>query len=119
MRQRHCASIQAAAAVRSAVRQFHVYIMASRTKRLYTGITNNLPQRVSQHREQLVGHTAKYKISQLVFYEPAPDARSAIEREKEIKQWTRAKRVSLVESMNPEWDDLAETWFAGAPPERT
>jgi putative endonuclease len=94
------------------VRQFHVYIMASRTKRLYTGMTSNLPERVSQHRDQRVGHAARYNISRLVFYEPAPDARSAIEREKQIKRSTRAKRIALVESMNPAWDDLSETWFA-------
>jgi putative endonuclease len=90
--------------------------MASQTKRLYTGMTSNSPERVSLHRDQRVGHTARYRISRLVFYEPAPDARSAIEREKEINQWTRAKRVSLVESMNPEWDDLAETRFAPSDP---
>jgi putative endonuclease len=71
---------------------------------------------VAQHRKRRVGHTAKYNITRLAYYEAAPDARSAIEREKEIKRWTRAKRVALIESMNPASDDLAETWFAPEQP---
>jgi putative endonuclease len=98
------------------MRHFHVYIMASHSKRLYTGVTSNLQERVVQHRQRIVGHTAKYNITRLAYHEPAPDVRSAIEREKEIKRWTRAKRVALVESMNPTWDDLAETWFAAEQP---
>ena len=90
--------------------------MASPSKRLYTGVTSNLEERVTQHRQRRVGHSAKYNITRLAYYEPAPDALSAIEREKEIKRWTRAKRVALVESMNPTWDDLAETWFAPEEP---
>jgi len=93
------------------MRQYWVYILASRARTLYTGVTNDLEVRLAQHREGKHGFTAKYRITRLVYYETTNDVMAAIEREKQIKAWTRAKRVALIESVNPTWDDLA-------PPER-
>jgi putative endonuclease len=94
-------------------KRFHVYIMTngSRSHVLYTGITGNLGHRVFQHKNKLVlGFTSRYNLTRLVYYELFiyPDA--AIAREKEIKGWRRSKKIRLVESMNPHWDDLAEQW---------
>jgi len=78
---------------------------------LYTGITGNLPQRVWQHKSKLTsGFTSRYGLTRLVYYERFfyPDA--AIDREKEIKGWRRSKKIKLIESMNPRWDDLAKDW---------
>jgi predicted GIY-YIG superfamily endonuclease len=68
---------------------------------------------MQQHKErQAPGFTARYSIDRLVYVEEAPDARSAIEREKQIKAWTRGKRVALIEAVNLGWTDLSERWFA-------
>ena len=92
---------------------YYVYILASDRGVLYTGVTNDLMGRVWAHRSGLGSlFTAKYKVGRLVFYESTVTARSAIAREKEIKGWTRKKKVALVESVNPKWEDLAEAWFA-------
>jgi len=93
-------------------RYYYVYIMCSRSRNLYTGVTNNLAKRAYQHREGLIpGFTRRYHISRLVYFQTFREIRAAIEREKQIKAWTRAKRVALIESMNPTWADLAEEWF--------
>ena len=95
------------------MRQYHVYIMSNRSRTLYTGVTNDLARRVHQHKNKLVpGFTSKYNITDLVYAEETTDVRAAIGREKQIKGWTRAKKIALIESLNPDWDDLAETWFA-------
>ena len=90
--------------------EFYVYIMANRSKTLYTGMTNNLERRVAEHRAGLSRFTAKYMIKRLVYYEAARDPGSAITREKEIKGWLRGKKIALIEAGNPEWDDLSEAW---------
>ena len=93
-------------------RQFHVYIMTNRSRTLYVGVTSNLLQRVYQHkRKQVEGFTRKYNITQLVYFEVAPDALSAIAREKQIKGWLRSKKLALIDSLNAEWRDLSEGWF--------
>ncbi len=90
-------------------RVYYVYIMASRSRTLYTGMTNDLENRVYQHKQGLVpGFTTRYRVSRLVYYEAFRDVRAAIAREKQIKAWTRAKRVALIESKNPAWHDWAE-----------
>jgi len=92
--------------------QYYVYIMTNRSKTLYTGVTNNLKRRVFEHKHHLVkGFTEKYNITRLVYYEATNDARAAIAREKQIKGWLRRKKIALIESMNPEWKDLAEDWM--------
>ena len=91
---------------------YHVYILASASAVLYTGVTNNLLARVGRHRLKLVpGFTQKYNVTKLVYFEKFGDIREAIAREKEIKAWRREKRVRLIESMNPTWSDLAADWF--------
>jgi putative endonuclease len=94
-------------------KQFLVYIMTNAPKPaiLYTGITGNLLRRVWQHKQKLVpGFTSRYNLTRLVYYERFfyPDA--AIDREKEIKGWRRSKKIKLIESMNPCWEDLAKDW---------
>jgi putative endonuclease len=91
---------------------YWVYIMASRTRVLYVGVTNDLERRVFEHKHRLIrGFTSKYNVHRLVYYEDTNDVVAAIAREKQIKAWTRAKRVTLVESMNKAWQDLAADWF--------
>lgn len=91
------------------MKQYHVYIMASRSGVLYTGITNNLQRRVYEHELKLIdGFTKRYNTTRLVYYEATIDVRAAIERERQIKGWLRSKKVALIESVNPDWADLAE-----------
>ncbi|MGB0036203.1 MAG: GIY-YIG nuclease family protein [Candidatus Acidiferrales bacterium] len=93
-------------------RTFYVYILASRSRTLYTGVTNKLQRRVIEHREGLVhGFTSKYKIQRLVYFEMFADIRLAIQREKEIKAWRREKKVWLIKRENPTWEDLADVLF--------
>jgi putative endonuclease len=89
-----------------------VYILASRSRNLYTGVTNNLHRRLAEHRLGVVpGFTSRYKIFRLVHYEVYGDVRAAIAREKQIKAWRREKRVWLIEGENSTWSDLSEGWF--------
>ena len=91
---------------------YYVYILANkRNTVIYTGVTKDLIRRVYEHRHHLdpSGFTAKYDVTRLVFYEATTDVRAAIEREKQIKSWNRARKNRLVESMNPQWEDLWES----------
>lgn len=82
--------------------------MTNKSRTLYTGVTNDLERRVYEHKEKLVpGFTAKYNITQLVYFEVTQDVRGAIMREKQIKGWLRSKKIALIESVNPEWKDLS------------
>jgi putative endonuclease len=75
-------------------------------------MTNNLESRVHQHKNgEFSGFTAKYQVDGLVYYEETDDVRVAYQREKQIKGWRRSKKIKLIEAMNPEWDDLSETWY--------
>lgn len=93
---------------------YYVYIMTNRHRStLYTGLTNSLEHRVHQHKTKVVkGFTSRYHVDRLVYYEETDDVGAAIAREKQIKGWTRAKKITLIDSFNPRWLDLAETWFA-------
>jgi putative endonuclease len=92
---------------------YYVYIMTNRSKTLYTGVTNNLERRVFEHKQSLKpSFTTHYKIDRLAYYERFGDIRSAIAREKQIKGQLRIKKIALIVSMNPEWRDLSEDWFA-------
>jgi putative endonuclease len=93
------------------MRQFYVYMLASRSRRLYVGVTNNLLVRLAQHRNGECDFTARYRIRRLVYFETTGNVRSAIEREKQIKSWRRAKKVALIAASNPTWDDLASAWL--------
>ncbi len=90
-------------------RTYFVYILASRSRNLYTGVTNNLQRRIVEHREVVVpGFTARYRIFRSVHFELFGDIRHAIAREKEIKAWRRQKKIWLLERHNPTWKDLAQ-----------
>jgi len=89
-------------------RTYHVYILASRSRNLYTGVTGKLHHRMIEHRQGLVpGFTKRYRIFRLVHVEPFGDIHAAIAREKEIKGWRREKKIWLIERDNPAWADLA------------
>lgn len=89
--------------------RYYVYIMSNASRTLYVGMTNDLARRVRQHKQKAVpGFTAKYNVTQLVYFEETSHPQAAIEREKRLKKWKREKKVKLVESMNPAWKDLAE-----------
>jgi putative endonuclease len=91
--------------------RFFVYILASRSRNLYIGVTNSLRERVSQHREATSSSfTARYKINRLVYFERYQYIGNAIAREKELKDWNRARKISLIEAENPTWEDLAADW---------
>ena len=91
---------------------YYVYILASRTKVLYTGVTNNLERRIWEHKKKLVkGFTSKYNVNRLVYYEETDDIAAAIAFEKKIKGWLRSKKIKLIEEQNPNWDDLAAEWY--------
>jgi putative endonuclease len=88
---------------------YHVYIMANASGVLYTGVTNFLERRVRQHKQKLMeGFTKKYGVTRLVYYEPYGQIKSAISREKQIKNWRREKKLALIRSMNPKFRDLSE-----------
>jgi putative endonuclease len=94
----------------------YVYILASeRNGTLYVGVTSDLVRRVWEHREGAVpGFTSKYGVKSLVWFEPHDDIESAIRREKAIKKWRRAWKLSLIEETNPNWRNLYET-LTGSP----
>jgi putative endonuclease len=103
-------------------KQFFVYIMTNAPKPavLYAGITGNLPHRVWQHKNKLTsGFTSRYNLTLLVYYERFFHPDAAINREKEIKGWRRSKKIKLIESMNPKWNDLAKDWGNEYKPDQT
>jgi len=89
-----------------------VYILASKTRRLYVGVTSRLVRRVWQHKAGLVaGFARRYSVDRLVYFETIQEALTAIQREKQIKSYAQVKKLALIASMNPKWEDLAEAWF--------
>ena len=93
------------------MRDYYVYIMSNVSRTLYAGVTNDLERRVWEHKQKLApGFTRKYNLTLLGYFEATPDVLAAIAREKQIKGWTRAKKVSLIESVNPRWLDLSADW---------
>jgi len=91
---------------------FYVYILASRSRVLYTGVTRDLLRRVHQHRHgQVPGFSQEYHVNRLVHFEETSSSRSAFERERQIKGWSRQKKLRLIESKNAGWLDLAVDWF--------
>jgi len=93
-------------------RTYYVYLLASKSRRLYIGVTNNLERRLFEHREKLVeGFTKRYNIDRLVYFEQTEDVLSAIAREKQLKSWNRSKKIALIEAGNPTWQDLSAEWY--------
>ncbi|MBK9780449.1 MAG: GIY-YIG nuclease family protein [Anaerolineales bacterium] len=94
------------------MKKYYVYIMASNSRVLYTGVTNNVERRIYEHKNKLVeGFTTKYNVNCLVHYEETNDVNVAIAREKQIKGWLRSKKIELIESVNPQWKDLSLDWY--------
>ena len=92
-------------------KRYYVYIMASKSRVLYVGMTGFLMQRVQQHKTgECEGFTKKYNVNRLVYYEVFKYVGNAINRETEIKKWRRSKKVALIEKDNPTWEDLSEQW---------
>ena len=89
-------------------KQYFVYILTNQSNRvLYTGVTNSLERRLYEHRSNLIpGFTSKYRCHKLVYYEATPSVGAAITREKQIRGWLRAKKIALIESVNPGWEEL-------------
>jgi putative endonuclease len=90
-------------------RTYFVYILASDSRELYVGVTNNLYRRLFEHRNShdLSSYTFRHRTFRLVYCESTSDVRAAIRREKQIKRWKRVQRLELIEQMNPDWKDLA------------
>ena len=87
-----------------------VYIMASESGVLYIGVTNDLERRVIEHKKKRVpGFSARYNVQKLVYFESFGNVRDAIAREKQLKGWLRKRKVALIESVNPHWNDLSPT----------
>ena len=94
------------------MRNYYVYVLCNIHHTLYIGVTNDLYARVYQHKNAVVdGFTAKYAIDLLVYFETTNDVNEAIAREKQLKGWSRRKKVALIERDNPGWMDLAASWF--------
>jgi putative endonuclease len=92
-------------------RAYFVYILASHSRVLYIGATNDLPRRIAQHRAGLgAAFPLKYRCRFLVYYEQGRSRREVLERERALKGRTRAKKVALIESLNPGWRDLSREW---------
>ncbi|HEX3107663.1 MAG TPA: GIY-YIG nuclease family protein [Thermoanaerobaculia bacterium] len=85
-----------------------VYIVSNNAHTLYTGMTDDLPNRVTEHKDRtyINGFTARYTFDRLVYYEAVGSQKAAAKREKQVKGWPRAKRVALIQAMNPNWIDL-------------
>ena len=91
---------------------YYVYILANKLNTvIYTGVTRDLLRRVYEHKHNLdpKSFTAKYEVHKLVYFEDTPDVRAAIEREKQIKSWSRKRKNQLIETMNPKWKELYDT----------
>jgi putative endonuclease len=94
-------------------KHFYVYILASRPNgAIYIGVTSDLIGRVYQHKNEMAkGHTSKYNIKNLVYYEVYDDAENAILKEKRLKKWTRVMKNDLIQKKNPHWEDLYPKLF--------
>ena len=94
------------------MKTYYLYIMASKTGTLYIGFTSDIKQRVYEHKNHLLpGFTDKYNVERLLYIETFRDVFSGIQREKQVKAWRREKKVRLIDSANPKWDDLSADWY--------
>jgi putative endonuclease len=97
-------------------KKYFVYIMASRSLNFYVGLSSKLRQRVFQHKNGMFkGFTSRYRVDRLVYWESYQDVAKAIDRERQLKRWTRAKKIELIKTTNPTWQDLSEGWFDKEP----
>lgn len=92
-------------------KMYYTYIVASRSHNSYIGVTSGIEVRVQQHKEgRFEGYSKRYKCNRLVWFERHPFVEDAIAREKQLKGWSRAKKIALIERENPAWVDLSEDW---------
>lgn len=98
--------------------QYYIYLLASKKNgTLYVGVTNNLLKRVWEHKQDLVdGFTKRYKVHTLVYFEYCQDVQAALWREKRLKIWKRSWKIRLIQSMNPDWNDLYDSLLNGSLP---
>lgn len=93
---------------------FYVYILTNNSETLYIGVTNNLERRLFEHKEGLIsGFTQKYNLKKLIYYEHTSDVKAAIAREKQLKGWTRKKKLDLIMKINPQLQELDSSADAG------
>ena len=91
---------------------YYTYIVASKSRTLYIGVTRDLHKRVFQHKQKTYeGFSATYNCNRLVWFDRYLDIRNAIHREKELKGWLRSRKISLIETANPTWEDLSASWY--------
>ena len=89
------------------MRKYHIYFMTNKYNTvLYVGVTNNLQQRVLQHKNRISNFTTRYNVTKVIYWEEFSDIRNAIAREKQIKSWSRERKERLINEINPEWRDL-------------
>ena len=94
--------------------RFYTYILGSISGTLCIGMTNNLARRAWQHKQhEIAGFTTSYGVDRLLNFESFDDVRTAINREKQLKGWTRQKKIALIEARNPSWIDLSREWYEG------
>ena len=94
-------------------RHYYVYVLGSYSGTLYIGVTGNLRKRVWQHKEGTTdGFTKRYEVTRLLYFESFHEVLNAIAREKQLKGWTRAKKIALLEKRNPKWEDLSRDWYS-------
>jgi len=100
-------------------KRYYLYIMASKSRVLYVGVTGFLMSRVLQHKAgETDGFTKRYNVNRLVYYESFQYVNNALARETEIKKWRREKKVALIAGTNPTWEDLAADWEQLCSPEQ-
>ena len=94
------------------MQDYYVYILASVSRALYVGVTNNLEVRVWQHKHpERNSFASRYRINRLVYLDRFQSVSDAIAAEKRIKGWTRARKIALIDGENPDWRDLSEGWY--------
>ena len=92
-------------------RHYYVYIMANLSRTLYVGVTSNLYARVAEHKAgDGSAFTSRYKLKRLVYVETTTDVHAALQREKQLKGWTRSRKIELIEALNPDWNDMSSEW---------
>jgi putative endonuclease len=94
------------------MKEYYLYILSNKRGTLYTGVTSDLERRIYQHKTKSIdGFTSKYNINRLVYFESCDDVNAAITREKQIKGLLRSKKIELIKTMNPKWEDSSSAWF--------
>ena len=97
-------------------RLYSTYILASQSRTLYVGVTGDLRRRVFEHKwKERDGFSSRYNCDRLVWFEHYQEVGLAIAREKQLKRWSRAKKIVLIERMNPTWTDLSRDWYECEP----